>query len=123
MNLDGKTYTSIYLRHSYRDGPHSRKRNIANLTHCPEEEIAAIELALKHKGNLAVLGSLDDISLTEGRSARNATHSSTRSTRDLPSPEASDPGLEEAPDRFFREAVDARFLREPRCLGIGTSSS
>jgi transposase len=67
-SANGKIYASIYLRQSYRDGPHSRKRNIANLTHCPEEEITAIELALKHKGNLAVLGSLDDISLTEGPS-------------------------------------------------------
>lgn len=65
---NGKTYTSIYLRESYRDGPHVRKRSIANLTHCPEEEIAAIELALKHKGNLAVLGSLDNISLRQGPS-------------------------------------------------------
>ncbi len=56
---NGKSYTSIYLRESYRDGPHVRKRDIANLTHCDPREIAAIELALKHKGNLSVLGSLD----------------------------------------------------------------
>ena len=52
-SANGKLYTSIYLRHSYRDRPQVRKRNIANLTHCPQQEIAAIELALKHKGNLA----------------------------------------------------------------------
>jgi transposase len=68
LSSNGKTYTSIYLRESYRDGPHVRKRSIANLTHCPEEEIAAIELALKHKGNLAALGSLDNISLLQGPS-------------------------------------------------------
>src|SRR5215469_16088438 len=49
---NGKTYQSIYLRESYRDGPHVRKRNIANLTHCDPQEIAAIELALRCKGEL-----------------------------------------------------------------------
>jgi hypothetical protein len=63
---NGKVYTSIYLRQSYRQGSQVKTRNIANLTHCPEEEIAAIEVALKHKGNLAVLGSLKDVSLHQG---------------------------------------------------------
>ncbi len=65
---NGKVYESIYLRESYRDGPHVRKRNIANLTHCDPKEIAAIELALRCKGNLAVLGSLDQIRLGQGPS-------------------------------------------------------
>src|SRR5258708_23831639 len=65
---NGKSYPSIYLRESYRDGDHVRKRNIANLTHCDPLEIAAIELALKHKDNLAVLGSLDSIQLSQGLS-------------------------------------------------------
>jgi transposase len=65
---NGKSYTSIYLRESYRDGDHVRKRNIANLTHCDPKEIAAIELALHFKGNLAALGSLDKIQLTQGPS-------------------------------------------------------
>src|SRR5271167_378681 len=63
-----KVYQSIYLRESYRDGPHVRKRNIANLTHCDPKEIAAIELALQFKGNLAALGSLDQIRLGQGPS-------------------------------------------------------
>jgi len=63
---NGKTYTSIYLRESYRDGDHVRKRDIANLTHCDPKEIAAIELALQLKGNLAALGSLDKIQLSQG---------------------------------------------------------
>lgn len=67
-SANGKVYTSIYLRESFRDGPHVRKRNIANLTHCPAEDIAAIELALKHKGNLAVLGSLAEVRLLQGPS-------------------------------------------------------
>jgi hypothetical protein len=65
---NGKIYTSIYLRESYRDGDHVRKRDIANLTHCDPKEIAAIELALQFKGNLAALGSLDKVQLSQGPS-------------------------------------------------------
>jgi len=65
---NGKTYQSIYLRESYRDGAHVRKRDIANLTHCDPQEIAAIELALQFKGDLAALGSLDSVHLSQGLS-------------------------------------------------------
>ena len=65
---NGKTYQSIYLRESFRDGDHVRKRNIANLTHCDPQEVAAIELALQCKGNLAALGSLDKVQVSQGRS-------------------------------------------------------
>ncbi len=65
---NGKSYQSIYLRESYRDGDHVRKRDIANLTHCDPKEIAAIELALQFKGNLAALGSLDKVQLSQGPS-------------------------------------------------------
>jgi transposase len=65
-SANGKVYQSIYLRESYRDGAHVRKRNIANLTHCDPQEVAALELALKHKDDLAVLGSLDQIHLRQG---------------------------------------------------------
>ena len=54
-STNGKSYESIYLRESYRDGTHVRKRNIANLTHCDPKEIAAIELALGHKNDLTAL--------------------------------------------------------------------
>jgi hypothetical protein len=67
-SANGKTYESIYLRESYREGKHVRKRNIANLTHCDPKEIAAIELALKFKGDLAALGSLEKIHLQQGPS-------------------------------------------------------
>src|SRR6266702_2395098 len=67
-STNGKSYQSIYLRESYRDGPHVRKRNIANLTHCDPKEIAAIELALRHKNNLAALASLEQIELHQGPS-------------------------------------------------------
>ena len=67
-SANGKTYESIYLRESYRDGTHVRKRNIANLTHCDPQEIAAIELALRCKEDLTVLGSLEQIELHQGPS-------------------------------------------------------
>ena len=67
-SANGKSYESIYLRESYRDGTHVRKRNIANLTHCDRKEIAAIELALRHKNNLTALASLEQIELHQGPS-------------------------------------------------------
>ncbi len=67
-SANGKVYESIYLRESYREGSRVRKRNIANLTHCDPKEIAAIELALKCKGDLAALGSLESIQLRQGPS-------------------------------------------------------
>src|SRR6059058_457738 len=67
-STNGKSYASIYLRESYREGTHVRKRNIANLTHCNPKEIAAIELALRHKNNLTALASLEQIELHQGPS-------------------------------------------------------
>src|SRR6266852_434645 len=67
-STNGKSYESIYLRESYRDGTHVRKRNIANLTYCDPKEIAAIELALRHKNNLTALASLEQIELHQGPS-------------------------------------------------------
>src|SRR5260370_19399602 len=65
---NGKIYQSIFLRQSYRDGDHVRKRDIANLTHCDPKEIAAIELALRFKDNLSALGSIEKIQLSQGLS-------------------------------------------------------
>jgi hypothetical protein len=65
---NGKTYESIYLRESFRQDGKVKKRDIANLTHCDPAEIAAIELALKHKGDLAALASLHGVQLREGPS-------------------------------------------------------
>src|ERR1039457_4989740 len=48
---NGKTYESIYLREHFRQDGKVKKRDIANLTHCDPAEIAAIELALQHKGD------------------------------------------------------------------------
>jgi transposase len=65
---NGKVYESIWLRQSYREGKKTGKRNIANLKGCTPEEIAAIELALKHKGNLTALTSIENVKLKEGLS-------------------------------------------------------
>jgi transposase len=67
-SANGKTYQSIYLRESYRVGNKVKKRNIANLTHCDPNEIAAIELALKHKGDLNALNSVAQMQISQGAS-------------------------------------------------------
>src|SRR5712691_3030592 len=64
---NGQTFSSLTGRTSGL--PVSvKKRDIANLTHCDPAEIAAIELALKHKGDLSALASLDGVQLQEGAS-------------------------------------------------------
>jgi hypothetical protein len=68
LSANGKTYQSIYLRESFRVGDKVQKRNIANLTHCDPEEIAAIELALKHKGDLKALNSVAQVEIRQGSS-------------------------------------------------------
>jgi transposase len=45
--VGSKTYNSILLRESYRDGKQVRKRTIANVTNWPPELIAAVEASLK----------------------------------------------------------------------------
>ena len=49
---DGKTYRRTLLRNSYRVNGKIRHDTIANLSQSTDEEIEAIRLALKHKGNL-----------------------------------------------------------------------
>ena len=63
---NGKVYESIYLRESFRQDGAVKHREIANLTHCDPAEIAAIELALKHKGDLSSLSSLGHVQLRQG---------------------------------------------------------
>jgi len=67
--VNGKTYTSHLLRQAYRDHGKVRHRTIANLTGCLEEELAAIRLALQHKGDLTQLASLrENLVLKQGLS-------------------------------------------------------
>lgn len=56
-----KVYVRHLLRESYREGGKVKHRTIANLSTWSDEAIAAFRLALKHKGNLAALVSLDDV--------------------------------------------------------------
>jgi len=65
---NGKTYQSVWLRQTYREGKATHKRDVANLKGCSREEIDAIELALKHRGNLAALASIKDVKIKEGLS-------------------------------------------------------
>ena len=57
---NGKKYTRHLLRDSYRDKGKVKHRTLANLSHCSDEEIQAIKLALKLKHNLQELGSINE---------------------------------------------------------------
>lgn len=62
------SHLCILLRESYRENGKVKNRTIANLTHCDPREVTAIRLALKHKDDLSVLRSMDDIELEQGMS-------------------------------------------------------
>ena len=69
LRTRGKTYTRYLLRESYREEGKVKHRTLMNLSRCSPEEIAAIELALKHKGDLAELVNVrDEVTLRQGRS-------------------------------------------------------
>ena len=66
-NANGKKYTRHLLRESFRQDGKVRHRTLANLTHCSDQEIQAIKLALKHKANLHQLGNINqDIEVQQG---------------------------------------------------------
>lgn len=56
----GKSYRRVLLRNSYRVNGQVRHDPLANLSHCSDEEIQALKLALKHKGQLTQLGVLSE---------------------------------------------------------------
>ena len=65
----GKTYTRHLLRESYRANGKVLHRTIANVSQCSEAEIEAMRLALRHKGELEHLGTMQDaITLKQGLS-------------------------------------------------------
>jgi len=69
ITRNGRSYKRVLLRESYRKNGDVKKRTIANLGACSDQEISAIRLALKHKDNLAELGSIgENISLRQGDS-------------------------------------------------------
>jgi hypothetical protein len=65
----GKTYTRHLLRESYRANGKVLHRTIANVSHCSAAEIAAMRLALRYKGELEHLGTIQDaVTLKQGMS-------------------------------------------------------
>ena len=62
---NGKQYACHLLRETFRLNGKVKHRTIANLSHCPDEEIKAIRLALKHKADLTDLASLKESLKTE----------------------------------------------------------
>src|SRR5512134_2650578 len=57
---NGQTYRRVLLRNSYRLNGKIRHDTLANLSQCSDEEIEALKLALKHKGRLGELGTLEE---------------------------------------------------------------
>ena len=69
LHKNGRTYKRVLLRESYREQGKVKKRTIANLSACSEEEIAAIKLALRHKSDLSGVASLSEyFTLRQGAS-------------------------------------------------------
>jgi transposase len=62
----GKTYVRHLLRESYREDGKVKHRTIANLSRCSPQEIEAVKLALKHKKDLCLLGSVKEIKVSQG---------------------------------------------------------
>ncbi|MBI2566402.1 MAG: IS1634 family transposase [Candidatus Schekmanbacteria bacterium] len=66
---NGRSYRRVLLRESFWEEGKVKHRTIANLSRCSEEEISAMKLALKHKGNLGEIGRLStDLTLRQGPS-------------------------------------------------------
>src|SRR6266446_9277736 len=69
LTRGGKTYTRHLLRESYRANGKVLHRTIANVSQCSAAEIEALRLALRHKGELEHLGTIQDaITLKQGMS-------------------------------------------------------
>ena len=62
----GKTYYRHLLRDSYRENGKVKHHTIANLSRCSQEEIQAIKLALKYKGQLAEMVSVHSVDINQG---------------------------------------------------------
>jgi len=57
---DNKNYRRILLRECYRENGKVQHKTIANISHCTDEEIEAISIALKNKKNISYLKELSD---------------------------------------------------------------
>jgi len=75
MFLDRNSYTSksgklvkrAILRHSYRENGIVKNKNIANLSSLSDQELDAIEIALKHKNNISVLEDFTNQEIVSGK--------------------------------------------------------
>jgi transposase len=63
-----KIYTRNLLRTSYRENGKVKHKTVLNLSICSQEEIDAIKLALKHKGNLTKLLPIENVKTILGKS-------------------------------------------------------
>jgi transposase len=70
VHQSGRTYYSILLRESYREGKKVKKRTIANLSALPENLIHAIEISLKSPSQIPSTSS--DFELIQGKSIGSA---------------------------------------------------
>jgi len=61
-----KYYPRYLLRESFREDGKVKHRTIANLSHCSTEEINALKLALRHKGDLSQLIDIKQIGTKQG---------------------------------------------------------
>jgi mRNA-degrading endonuclease toxin of MazEF toxin-antitoxin module len=67
LSKNGKAYKTAYLRQSVRVGRKVQSRIVANLSHCSEKELDAIEWALKHRHKLPrVKEALGPVTLKQG---------------------------------------------------------
>jgi transposase len=67
VRKNGKPYTRHLLRTSFRQAGKVKHKTVANLSDCTEQEVGALRLALKHKKDLAALGSVEDIKTKLGK--------------------------------------------------------
>ena len=56
----------IFWRESFRENGRVKHRTLANLSHCTDEEVAALKLALRHKRDISKLGSIEEIVTKQG---------------------------------------------------------
>ncbi len=65
----GRKYRRVILRTTYwdKEAKKIRHKSLLNLTGYPEEEIEAIKLAMKHKGNLSELISAKEVEIKQGK--------------------------------------------------------
>ncbi len=61
----GNAFRRVLLRTSYRVNGQVCHDTLTNLSHCSNEEIQALKLALKHKGQLTQLGVLSEAVRTQ----------------------------------------------------------